>query len=235
MSDAVLRVLSYNIRSLRDDRGAVVRVIRAAAPDVVCIQEAPRFLFWRRACAWLAESAGLVIAAGGRDAAANLVLARPDLPVADAHSVLFTKDPRLHQRGMAMARIAFGGGDVVVAGTHLDGYPEPRLRHIAELRRALAEFAADTRSVLLAGDMNADPGSAEWAELESLGVDAFAVAGTGDGNTLNVRTPTRRIDGIFAGGALTVRSATAIDSTDVRVASDHRPVFAEIAVTPRRR
>ncbi|MGW5694584.1 endonuclease/exonuclease/phosphatase family protein, partial [Streptomyces asiaticus] len=55
---AVVRVLSYNIRSMRDDREALARVIRACAPDVVCVQEAPRFFRWRKAAAWLARETG---------------------------------------------------------------------------------------------------------------------------------------------------------------------------------
>ena len=50
---ATVRIMSYNIRSLRDDRAAVVRVIRDVDPDVVCIQEAPRFFRWRAKCARL--------------------------------------------------------------------------------------------------------------------------------------------------------------------------------------
>lgn len=38
---AVIRVLSYNVRSLRDDTEALARVIRACEPDLVCVQEAP--------------------------------------------------------------------------------------------------------------------------------------------------------------------------------------------------
>ncbi|MET0712639.1 MAG: endonuclease/exonuclease/phosphatase family protein, partial [Jiangellaceae bacterium] len=42
-----LRVVTYNVRSLRDDRDALVRVIRGLSADVVCMQEAPRRLRWR--------------------------------------------------------------------------------------------------------------------------------------------------------------------------------------------
>jgi endonuclease/exonuclease/phosphatase family metal-dependent hydrolase len=47
---STLRLLSYNVRSLRDDASAVARVIRAAEPDLVCIQEAPRLFRWRSPC-----------------------------------------------------------------------------------------------------------------------------------------------------------------------------------------
>ena len=60
-----LRVLSYNVRGLRDDRQALAEVVRAADPDVVCVQEAPRFLRWRSTCAALARTSGLVVVGGG--------------------------------------------------------------------------------------------------------------------------------------------------------------------------
>jgi endonuclease/exonuclease/phosphatase family metal-dependent hydrolase len=226
-----VRVMSYNIRSLRDDRAAVARVIRAADPDVLCIQEAPRFFRWRAKCARLAADTGLLIASGGRRAAANLILLRPGLEIESARSVLFSKDPRLHQRGVAIAVIRGPHQRVLVAGTHLDGYPIPRLRHVGELFAAIDDEQPPCKVMLLAGDFNDDPGTPVWDALAVRGVDSFAVAGAGDGLTLNVTEPTRRIDAIFVAGA-TVRAARSIDSEDVRIASDHRPVLAEIAIGP---
>ena len=77
----VVRLLSYNVRSLRDDAAAVVRVIRSAEPHVVCIQEAPRLLRWRAKCAALARRSGLVVVTGGRTAGANLILSSLDVDV----------------------------------------------------------------------------------------------------------------------------------------------------------
>ena len=63
-----MRVLTYNVRSLRDSARDVADVMRACGPDVVCLQEAPRFLFWRRKLARLAADAGLEVVTGGRSA-----------------------------------------------------------------------------------------------------------------------------------------------------------------------
>jgi endonuclease/exonuclease/phosphatase family metal-dependent hydrolase len=172
----------------------------------------------------------MVIVSGGRDAAANMILARPGVEVLAARSALFSKDPRLHQRGLAMARLQVDGTQVVIAGTHLDGYPEPRLRHVGELFAALDDFAGPDTPIVLAGDFNDDPGSAVWDALLRRGADAFAVAGDGDGLTLNVTHPTRRIDAIFAGPGVSVRAARSLDSADIRIASDHRPVVADVEI-----
>ena len=62
-----LRLLSYNVRSLRDDRASVAAVIRACRPDVVAVQEAPRSLRWRSKRAALARTSGLVVATADRE------------------------------------------------------------------------------------------------------------------------------------------------------------------------
>ncbi|HEY2985649.1 MAG TPA: hypothetical protein VGJ38_15950, partial [Jatrophihabitantaceae bacterium] len=61
-----LRLLCYNVRSLRDDEDAVARVIRGCEAHVVCVQEAPRFARWRSKNAALARRSGLVVVGGGR-------------------------------------------------------------------------------------------------------------------------------------------------------------------------
>jgi endonuclease/exonuclease/phosphatase family metal-dependent hydrolase len=226
----VLRLLSYNVRSLRDDPAAVARVIRSAQPDVVCVQEAPRFLRWRSRCAALARSSGLVVVGGGRVCGANLLLSTLGVDVVATREVAFSKDRGLHQRGTALALLQVGGARVAVAGTHLDYPPDAgdaRLRHARELLEALDGFAAGVPTVI-AGDVNDLPGSPTWQLFETRGTDAFAAAGAGDGFTYSALEPVRRIDGIFADARIGVRSAVVLDGDDVRRASDHRPVLAEL-------
>jgi endonuclease/exonuclease/phosphatase family metal-dependent hydrolase len=220
-----MRLLSYNVRSLRDDGAAVARVIRDARPDVVCIQEAPRFLRWRSRCAGLARRSGLVTVGGGRSAAANLLLSTLAVEVESSRDVLFSKDARLHQRGAAIAVLRLGDARVAVAGTHLDLVEAPRLRHIAELEQALDEHVPDGVPTVVAGDINDRPGSPVWQRLTERRVDAVPA---GDGFTYSAAQPRRRIDGVFADAALRIVSAEVLDSPDVRVASDHRPVLVEL-------
>jgi len=221
----LVRVLTYNVRSLRDDAAAVGRVMRSAQPDVACVQEAPRFLRWRAKCAGLARRAGMVIVTGGRDAGANIVLSTLGVEVVATRDVLLSRNRGYHQRGVAMAVLRFRGTLFAVAGTHLDGASQPH--QIGEMHRALDAFAPGLPAVV-AGDINASPGTPGWQEVAARGSDAFAVAGTGDGFTSNVTALTRRIDAIFPGGGITVRSARTIDTPDVRIASDHLPLLAEL-------
>ncbi|MDT4998882.1 MAG: hypothetical protein QOK12_987, partial [Mycobacterium sp.] len=113
----ILRLLSYNIRSMRDDRAALVRVIRSADAHVVCVQEAPRLLRWRSTCAALARTSGLVVVGGGRPAGANLIMSTLSVDVTKTVDVLFSKDPGLHQRGTAIAVLRLQGVTFAVAGT----------------------------------------------------------------------------------------------------------------------
>jgi endonuclease/exonuclease/phosphatase family metal-dependent hydrolase len=226
----MIRVLTYNVRSLRDDATAVARVIRSAHADVVCVQEAPRFLRWRAKCTRLARRSGLRIIGGGRVAGANLLLAAATIEIAATRDVLLSRNRGYHQRGVAMAVLRLEGSTVAVAGTHLDGQSQPH--QIAELHSALDAFAPGIPAIV-GGDINAVPGSPAWDSLTARGTDAFAVAGTGDGFTSNIAAPTRRIDAIVADPPLVVRAAQVVDTPDVRIASDHFPVLAELDLPPR--
>ena len=223
-----LRVLSYNVRSMRDDQTALARVIRSAEPDVVCVQEAPRFLRWRSRCARLARTSGLVVVGGGRPAAANLILSTLAVDVVRTADVLFSKDRGLHQRGTAVAVLRIGGAPFAVAGTHLDLAAEPRLRHVGELQAALEAHRPPDVPAMICGDLNCRPGSLPWAALTERFQDAFAVAGVGSAFTSSSRNPHQTIDGIFVDRRITVRSARVLEQPDVEIASDHRPLLAEL-------
>lgn len=225
-----VRVLSYNVRSMRDDRAALGRVISSAAPDVVCVQEAPRFARWRSLCAELARRSGLVVVTGGRAAAAQLILSGLGVDVVSTAQVRFSADRGLHRRGAAIAVLRRHGATFAVAGTHLDVVEPPRLRHVAELDRALAVHVPAGVPTIVAGDMNAAPGSATWRALTRERTDAFAAAGDGPGYTSTATDPRQRIDGIFAGPGITVRSARVVEHPDAARASDHLPVLAELEI-----
>jgi endonuclease/exonuclease/phosphatase family metal-dependent hydrolase len=224
-----LRVLSYNVRSLRDDRRAVARVIAACTPHVVCVQEAPRFLFGRRRCRELARASGLAVVTGGRAAGAMLVLAGPDLTVVATRDVLLTKVRGLHQRGLAVAVVEALGGRVTVASMHLDLDAGERRRHAEEVLGQLAGFPDP---LVLAGDVNETPGSPAWMTLAGRLQDAYAVAPTGPGETISAARPNRRIDAVFVDHRLRVISCGVPDLPELARASDHRPVLAVVSAAP---
>lgn len=223
-----LRVMTYNVRSLRDDGDAVARVIRAAAPHVVCLQEAPRFLRWQAKAASLARQAGLVTVTGGRPASGNLILCAMGIDVLGSWDISLSAEPGLHQRGAAAALMSYRGQQFALAGTHLDLRSEPRVRHVAELDQALASVLPPGTPVIVAGDMNDTPGSPVWQALCAQRVDAAAAASDDPDVTFSAQSPRRRIDGVFVDPRFSVREVQVVDSPDVRLGSDHRPVVVDL-------
>ena len=216
----VLRVLSYNIRSLRDDPDAVVRVIRAAAADVVCLQEAPKWFRWRSRCAALARKCDLVVATGGLPAGHNLLMCRVAVDVDETRDVQLTRAGGMHQRGVAMATCTLGGSRFRLVGTHFSLDPDERRGHVDEIFALIGDPA---EPVIIGADVNEEPGKTAWSALAARYPETGAA-----GATFPAVTPRRRIDGIFASPTVRVRSAVVLDSADVRIASDHRPILVEL-------
>lgn len=212
-----IRVLSYNIRALRDDADAVSAVMRACAPDIVCVQEAPRFLRWRSKRAAIARKAGLVVATADRPAGL-LILVSMRTQVLSTSFRLLSKSASLHQRAVCSAAVRIGGVRLDVASVHLSLDADERRRHLPELWSALPP---DHASLVVAADVNEGPDGPVWREL------ATALRDAGGGNTYSARSPHKRIDGIFVGSGFDVVECRAVDDVaGVQRASDHLPVLA---------
>jgi endonuclease/exonuclease/phosphatase family metal-dependent hydrolase len=222
-----VRLLSYNVRSLRDDAEAVSTVIRELKPDVVCIQEAPRFLRWRSKCAALARESGLYVVTGGRTAGAMLLMASLRVRVISSQDVLLTKKRGLHQRGLAIAVLEIDGARFGAASMHLDLEPGERRRHVDEVMGRLDRLGAP---IVVAGDVNEEPAAPAWRALAAHYQDGWTVAPAGDGDTYSAIKPVKRIDGIFVDPRITVLSCGVPDVAHTEVASDHRPLLAVLDV-----
>jgi endonuclease/exonuclease/phosphatase family metal-dependent hydrolase len=223
-----LRILSYNIRSLRDDRCAVATVITRRSPDVVCLQEAPRLWRWRAQCAWLASTTGMVIASGGREAAGNLIMVAEPSRLVSSQSLLLSPRPGFHRRGVAMVELRWANHSVAVASVHFSIDQRERRAHLSELWTVLSAGSSVERTIVT-GDLNEIPGGAVWRSLSSRLSDAFGSSEA----TFPARHPTLRLDGIFVGSQLRVEEAdydTELDSALVRRASDHLPIMADVTV-----
>ncbi|MBL1119097.1 endonuclease/exonuclease/phosphatase family protein [Streptomyces sp. 110] len=225
---AVVRVLSYNIRSMRDDREALARVIRACAPDVVCVQEAPRFFRWRKAAAWLARETGLVYTTGGATAAGPMILTSLRAHVERAEDTLLPRVPGLHRRGFATAVLRFGGGhrdtglcDTGLCDTGLrdtarpgngDGDGDGVRLGVVSCHLSLAEAeryeqagmlldhltALDVPYAIAAGDINDRPDGRAFRRIAGKLRDGWATEPWGSEATFSPKDPRRRIDGVFA-------------------------------------
>jgi endonuclease/exonuclease/phosphatase family metal-dependent hydrolase len=221
-----LRVMSYNVRSLRDDVDAIARVVRRCAPDVLLVQEAPRFLRWRSKRAALARQCGMVVATADRPAGL-CVLTSLRVEVKSTRFTLLPKENGRHQRALAAAVVVLGGVAWRVVTTHFSTNPGERQAHLPAIRSALGADAATP--LVIGGDFNEEPNGAVFSELTATYQDCFAAAGEGDGSTSPASAPRRRIDAILVDSSVTVVSCAAVDGDGVDVASDHRPVLAVVS------
>lgn len=216
-----VRIVSWNVRSLRDDSAGVAAVLRGLRPDVVLVQEAPRLLLWRLACRRLARSAGLVRVVGGAPGAGNLLLVHPGVGVVSARALRLPRRPRLHRRGAVTAVLEAGGLRFAVLGTHLDLDADARLDSARRLRQA----APPDVPLVVGADLNEEPGGRAWAVLSSGLADVAADCGP----TFPLRAPRRRIDAVFVDPRLRVER---VDVPQPGPVTDHLPIVVDLAAPP---
>lgn len=222
---AEFRIVTYNVRALRDDRSAVIRTLRALDADIACVQELPRFVRWRSRAAALAREAGLLYVAGGGTAGGTAMLAAQRVDVTGTMAYRLSRTPRLHTRGAVIARIHKAGAWCTVVSVHLGLDADERGRHLAEIRGLLDRY--EPVASVVAGDINETPDQPTWKALATEFTDA---AGGDQTPTFSTRNPRRRIDGVFVRGSATVTSYRVVDDDAVRAGSDHRPVVVDLEI-----
>ncbi|MGP4113089.1 endonuclease/exonuclease/phosphatase family protein [Streptomyces sp. 4N509B] len=238
---AELRLLSYNVRSLRDDRAALARVIRACAPDVLCVQEAPRFFGWRAHAARLGRATGLTYVTGGAPSCGTMIMSSPRLTVERAEDVTFPLTPGLHRRGLATAVLRVGGrreARLGVVSCHLSLRSDERQAQGRLLLRHLAALGAP--AAVVAGDLNERP-SGRTARLLTGGLtDAWRAAPEGGRFTFPSHAADRRIDVVLCTSEVEVLGCgvptgpPGVDAAgwraDLGRATDHLPVLATLRI-----
>lgn len=232
----IVRVVSYNIRSLRDDRTAVVRVLRALQPDLVCVQESPRFWFPRPQAAWLARSAGLMVLSGGKPAAGPLLLGRLRAVPLATHDIWLPRRPELHQRGFATTVVRLGAAaPFSVTSCHLSLDGDERYEQFRLLLEHLGGLGV-AHSVV-GGDFNEHPGERGWDLLAERLQDGWATRPWGNEFSSVPRNPHQRIDGVFATHGVEVLACgvpgegfPGLRHQDLLLATDHLPVVAALRI-----
>jgi endonuclease/exonuclease/phosphatase family metal-dependent hydrolase len=220
-----LRVLSYNVRGLRDDRAALADVVRSADPDVVCVQEAPKYFRWRAKCAALAREWGLLYVAGGGSTGGTALFVHLRVDVDGARAVPLSRQYGWPDRGVAAAVVAKSGARLAVASIHLPLVAGERHAHASRVRELLDTYDISHR--LAAGDLNERPPGPTW---EAFGFGGLADLAPECGPTFPAARPVKRIDGILATEGVELVEHHVLDGLAVARASDHSPLLAVVRV-----
>ncbi|MBB5933443.1 endonuclease/exonuclease/phosphatase family protein [Streptomyces zagrosensis] len=236
----VVRVLSYNIRSLRDEPGqrpgtarqTVARVIRATAPDVVCVQEAPRFFRWRKALARLARDAELFHVTGGATTTGPAIFSTLRAQVEHTEEVLLPRTPGQHRRGFAAAVLRFGEVRLGVVSCHLSPAAGERYNQAGALLNRLSGL--DAPYAVLAGDLNERPDGRAFQRLTGPLCDAWVAKPWGSEYTSTPADPRQRPDAVLTTEGVEVlgcgvpNGLAGVRAADLHAAADHLPVLAAL-------
>jgi endonuclease/exonuclease/phosphatase family metal-dependent hydrolase len=223
VSGVPLRVLSYNVHGLRDDRAALGELVRELAPDVLIVQEGPRRFRWRHKCAVLADELGLVVAAGGLPALGNLLLVGLRVRVHVSWCLRYPLTPGRHLRGAFFARCSVRGAQFTVSGSHLATDAGERPDQAEAWKEALA---AVDGPLIVGGDLNEGPGGGAWRTVADGLTDAAGAAGSA--LTFPATLPRLRLDALFVSPDVEVERYEVVETEPARRASDHLPVLAEV-------
>jgi endonuclease/exonuclease/phosphatase family metal-dependent hydrolase len=223
-----LRVVSYNVRELADDRDAAVRVVRALQPDVLCLQEVPRRLTTEIVLPAFARSCGLWWSGGRRGSGGTAVLTSLRVRVHRRGVVRMPVRLPDRTRGAAAVVVSVPGSGatarpVTVASIHLGLREGERADHVEALLGRLHAPA------VVAGDVNEGPDGPACARL-----DARLRRLTAADPTFPADHPTAAIDGVWGtGGVETVAAASPAPGPspdDLVAGSDHLPVWVDVRV-----
>lgn len=230
-----MKLASYNLHKCkgtdrRRDAGRIVKVLNGIEADVVALQEVdfrlgqrpealPRHLVEHHTDHDPVAFATSPVSLGWHG---QTILVRSGLRVTAAERIDL---PGLEPRGAVMAEIeAPGFGPLRVVGVHLGLVRRYRQRQLQAIREAIGQ--RDQMPTAILGDFN------EWSAdrgLEPLqgGFDVYA-----PGRSFHASRPVAALDRIALTPSLQMTDAGVVETTLSRTASDHLPIWAEIAVGP---
>ncbi len=231
---STFRLMTYNVHQGFDEGNVpsldrIADVIRAEDPDIVVLQEVARG--WMITDQWdtltvLSERLGMPYVFGPTigDAYGNAVLSR--LPIAGISRFSYPRETALkHQpRGGIVVRVS----GVTIIATHLDHIDDASDVRQRQVRTLLTVWDTYSRgaggtTAVVAGDLNALPGTPELKLLEDAGFRDLAKDDGADQPTWPASTPVQRIDYVWGIGVRASQAHT-VPST----ASDHRPLIVNI-------
>ena len=223
-----VRVMTYNILMGGQKGAALHRAVRAAAPDVLLVNECPKTpLLWKRRARRLTDAWDMKHVTGGRPAGSNMIAAKPVVGV-KAQGAETIEQPLLQpRRGIAWAQLRVEGLPLGVVCCHLSLDRQRRLR---ETERVL-EVANRLRGpVIIGGDLNETPGGPVWRRLVAGG---YADHGSSEDRTYPAGEPAKRIDALLVRGPAEVldHGVPPVDPRLMALASDHLPLLIHLRLS----
>jgi len=226
------RFMTYNIHQGFDagqipSLDAIADTIGRESPDVLCLQEVVRG--WmidegHDALSILAERLGMsyVWLPNIGDLYGNAILSK--FPMTDVKRVAYAKEPGAkHQpRGVLFVKTA----NVTVGCTHLDDVEDASIVRQEQVRTIIREVGTAT-PLIIAGDLNAQPGDIEVRLLNEFGLDDI---GAPAGDTTTGDNPAKRIDYVWGRGVVGAQ-AHSLPLDEAKKVSDHRPLIVNLTVT----
>jgi len=245
-----VRVMTWNLQGSHGvDIAAVAAVVRAAAPDVLALQEVQRRQVERLAGAlampsrcWVLKHWPVVHRAEG------LAVLTPH-PLVEARRFVLRRSWiwGWRRRVGVDVTVRTGAGPVRVIDVHLSPHDHGAHR-LREVRILLAHAGRSPVPPVVVGDLNELPGGGALGALATAGWrDAWAAVHDDDGATnwtggrRGGRPPTQRIDyvlvpaGADVGSAVVIRGphGDGVDHIDAMAElSDHLPLVVELRPTP---
>jgi endonuclease/exonuclease/phosphatase family metal-dependent hydrolase len=215
--------MSYNVKDFTMDRHAAARVVRVLAPDVLCLQEVPRRLSGTWRVAAFARECGLQWSGHHRGSGGTTIFTSLRVHVHGVSHLPLAVRPWQRTRGYAVARVSLPGHPpIVVASVHLGLDAAERERHTTQILQTLTT----AECVLVAGDLNEGESGASWRLLASRLRLASAPS-----PTYPSEAPRDLLDVIFASTRLPADPPMEllVQEGDLVAASDHRPVWVDVA------
>ena len=224
-----VRIASYNIRKARGldgrrDPGRVIDVINGLGADVIALQEAdhrlgdrptalPKDLIARATDFEMVPLATNDVSLGWHG---NAVLVRRGLKVESYARIAL---PGVEPRGAVAVKLTDGP---TVIGVHLGLLRRSRRLQLSALK-ARAEAA---RNVVMIGDMN------EWARTRGFEPLEGHFALYSPGRSFHAARPIAALDRVALSHDLMLTDAGVDEGTGAKRASDHLPIWADVACGP---
>ena len=224
---AGLRVASYNLRGLKDDARAAAAVVRAVDPDVLLLQEVPRYPGSDYAISAFARRTGLLWSGRTRLVSGTGMMTSLRVRATDSQDRRLRVGLGENPRSWTVARVqAVGLEPVTVVSVHLSLKEDQRVDHV---RTVLSELAAAPDlaggPLVVGGDVNEEADGRAWGVLSGALTEVSE-----DRPTFPAQKPQRRVDATFARRHRTAvpGDPRLVADAPLEQATDHLPVWVDL-------